>query len=410
MIARELETIIEREISKFGISNQPWGHVSQRFESLRSYGLLPKGKVRNSKHLTSNEIVAGILSIISPNIGFSGHTALILKGLKPVGGDKASFLGSKTLYSALEALIENKDSCLDKLLKVSISDSEIYTNSHCRASIHYILDGQEYISYYVCGTSVSLTKEGAEEDYDPSKISSSVINEITFYPSFFKTIYKTLRHEASMPPVEYPEEPETDIEIEKQRRAEYLGLKPSSRFLNLGVDCQVTWPKHETLVEFDGYKLVLLPKTKEKTTSIHIDLTTNKLNHEEARTVVNRFLDGTGTMHLEDGSVQIAFEAKKYKSKYQVGSDICQKLAGAMGVNNIKHGFLITTSYFSDRAWESKENIEKNLGLFIEFIDQERIADLMLEKGDELHGFGLLQTEDYGWFYINKKILRKAVK
>lgn len=52
MIARELETIIERQISKFGISNQPYGHITQRFESLRAYGLLPRGRVRNSQHLT----------------------------------------------------------------------------------------------------------------------------------------------------------------------------------------------------------------------------------------------------------------------------------------------------------------------------------------------------------------------
>ncbi len=121
-------------------------------------------------------------------------------------------------------------------------------------------------------------------------------------------------------------------------------------------------------------------------------------------------IDGTGTISLENGHVQIVFEAKRYNSKYQVGSDICQKLAGAMGENNIKHGFIITTSVFSDRAWITKENLEKNQGLMIEYIDQERMADLMLEKGDGLHGFGLLQTEDYGWIYMNKDILKKSVK
>ena len=99
MIARQLETIIERKISTFGISNQPWGHVSQRFESLRAYGLLPKGRVRNSQHLTTEQIVSGILSIIASNSSFSGHTALILKALKPVGGPKASFNNSSVISS-----------------------------------------------------------------------------------------------------------------------------------------------------------------------------------------------------------------------------------------------------------------------------------------------------------------------
>lgn len=290
MIARQLETIIECQISKFAISNQPWGHIAQRFESLRAYGLLPKGRVRNSQHLTHEQIASGILSIVASNVGFSGHTALILKALKPVGGAKVSFNKRETFGAALEAILKNEDSALEHLVKVSVSDSEIYTNSHCRCAIHYMLDGQERIAYYVHEYAVSLLCDGAEKDYDPSEITSSVINEIVFYPSFFRSIKRSLEYETSMPSIEYPEEPETDDEIERQQRAKYLGITPSSRFLNLAVDCQVTWPRKETLVEFDGYKLVLMPKTREHTTSIHIDLHHHNLTHEQARTVIHRFL------------------------------------------------------------------------------------------------------------------------
>ncbi|MEO8341261.1 MAG: methylamine utilization protein MauJ [Nitrospirota bacterium] len=290
MIARQLETIIEGQISKFAISNQPWGHIAQRFESLRAYGLLPKGRVRNSQHLTHEQIASGILSIVASNVGFSGHTALILKALKPVGGAKVSFNKGETFGAALEAILKNEDSALEHLVKVSVSDSEIYTNSHCRCAIHYMLDDQERIAYYVHAYAVSLLCDGAEKDYDPSKITSSVINEIVFYPSFFRSIERSLEHETSMPSIEYPEEPETDDEIERQQRAKYLGITSSSRFLNLGIDCQVTWPRQETLVQFDGYKLVLMPKTREHTTSIHVDLHQNNLTHEQARTVIHRFL------------------------------------------------------------------------------------------------------------------------
>lgn len=147
MIARQLETIIECQISKFAISNQPWGHIAQRFESLRSYGLLPIGRVRNSQHLTHAQIASGILSIVSSNVGFSGHTALILKALKPVGGTKASLNKRETFGAALEAILKNEDGALKHLIKVSVSDSEIYTNSHCRVAIHYTLDGQDKIAY-----------------------------------------------------------------------------------------------------------------------------------------------------------------------------------------------------------------------------------------------------------------------
>ncbi|OBR52899.1 hypothetical protein A6456_36655 [Paraburkholderia tropica] len=44
------------------------------------------------------------------------------------------------------------------------------------------------------------------------------------------------------------------------------------------------------MVEFDRYKFVLMPKTKENVQSIHVDLHENRLNIEEARTLINRFL------------------------------------------------------------------------------------------------------------------------
>jgi hypothetical protein len=58
----------------------------------------------------------------------------------------------------------------------------------------------------------------------------------------------------------------------------------------IGVDNQVTWPKHEALVQFDRFTMVLMPKTKEHVQSISIDLTANKLSIKQARTVANRFL------------------------------------------------------------------------------------------------------------------------
>ena len=205
MIARQLETIIERQISKFGISNQPYGHVAQRFESLRAYGLLPMGRVRNSQHLTHEQIGSGILSIVASNVGFAGHTALILKALKPVGGVKASLNKRETFGAALEAILRNEDGALEQLVKVSVSDSEIYTNSHCRAAIHYMLEGQDKIAYYVGKHAVSLLQDGAEKDYDPSKITSSVVNEIVFYPSFFSSIERDLEYVTEVAPAVWTE-------------------------------------------------------------------------------------------------------------------------------------------------------------------------------------------------------------
>jgi hypothetical protein len=75
-----------------------------------------------------------------------------------------------------------------------------------------------------------------------------------------------------------------------QRRYERLGVRPGSRFLNVGVDNQVTWPREEMLIKFDQYRFVLMPKTRDHVQSIHVDLTANRLKDAEAMTLVNRFL------------------------------------------------------------------------------------------------------------------------
>ena len=60
--------------------------------------------------------------------------------------------------------------------------------------------------------------------------------------------------------------------------------------MSIRVDNQVTWPKQDTLVEFDRYHFVLMPKTRDHIQSIHVDLTANRLTDREARTVIDRFL------------------------------------------------------------------------------------------------------------------------
>jgi hypothetical protein len=83
---------------------------------------------------------------------------------------------------------------------------------------------------------------------------------------------------------------EYDKEDAENARHQRLGVTASSHFLNIGVDTQVTWPREEMVVKFDRYKFVLMSKTKDHGQSIHLDLHANKLNMEEAMTLINRFL------------------------------------------------------------------------------------------------------------------------
>lgn len=83
-----------------------------------------------------------------------------------------------------------------------------------------------------------------------------------------------------------------EYETEEERNAlhERLGARRGSRFINLGVDTTVTWPKEPTRVEFGAHHFVLFPKTKESSHSISIDLQGERINAEDARTLLNRFL------------------------------------------------------------------------------------------------------------------------
>ncbi len=58
--------------------------------------------------------------------------------------------------------------------------------------------------------------------------------------------------------------------------------------MNLGVSGQVGWPRQQQEIEFDGHKLVLMPCTKTKSASIHIEI--SQLSDIKGMTTVNRFL------------------------------------------------------------------------------------------------------------------------
>jgi hypothetical protein len=49
--------------------------IIERFESLRSYGKLPRGQERRNQQLTNGEIAAAILGLVSPNPKWAGHAA-----------------------------------------------------------------------------------------------------------------------------------------------------------------------------------------------------------------------------------------------------------------------------------------------------------------------------------------------
>ena len=126
--------------------------------------------------------------------------------------------------------------------------------------------------------------------FDTEQRNSPVSREVVFNQRFFERLAREVdvaRTYRSPPMDDGSEYNAEDVERERRLR---LGVTPSSRFLNVGVDNQVTWPREEMLIEFDRSRFVLMPKTREHVQSIHVDLHANRLSTEEAVTVINRFL------------------------------------------------------------------------------------------------------------------------
>ncbi len=289
MFAKNLETLLSELSQKSDVSRIGRQDFVERFDCLRRNGQLPRGRENRAKLLTTGQIAAAIFGLASTRPGWAGHAAIILSKLVPVGGSAASFYGSNSLLKAVECLLDDakaREGFID--LYVSLSESAI--NSHGFATLSYEKDGIRHQSFYVPQEAVSLLQPGAERDFDAEPRYSMVSRDTRYSRELFDRIAIEIERAKAFPTEPDGDGSEYDAEEAEQERYRKLGVQAGSRFLNVGVDNQVTWPRHETLVKFDKFHFVLMPKTSDHVQSAHIDLTANRLSDLEAMTVINRFL------------------------------------------------------------------------------------------------------------------------
>jgi hypothetical protein len=263
--------------------------IIERFESLRSYGKLPRGRERRNQQLTNGEIAAAILGLVSPNPRWAGHAATILCNLRTVGGSGSSFYGTTTLQEAIERILADESVCKE-VVSLTATGAECGTNSHGSAMLMYGGDGSRRRVFYVPKEAVSQLQPGMEQRFDSDLRHSPVSRELTFNRLFFERIAKAKEMATLLAAPSEADGSEYEAEEAREARFRKLGARPGSRFINIGVENQVAWPGEETVVQFDGHTLVLMPKTQTNSPSIHVDLTTNKLTDRKALTVINRFL------------------------------------------------------------------------------------------------------------------------
>src|SRR5215469_130905 len=289
MFAKNLEIALVYLCEKGDVSHSLPQEFTARFDALRRYGKLPRGREKRGQLLTSSEIASVILGLAPVHPNWAGHAASILSSLRPVGGADASFFGTSTLQESI-AYVLTDAAARNSVVRLSVSAAEGGVNSNGYAILSYEIDGIRRRTFYGRAEAVSLMQPGAERDFDPGEPYSPVSRETVFNRTFFQRLAEEMQsaNAFSTPPA--ADGSEYDAEEAQQKRYRKLGVRRGSRFLNIGVDNQVTWPEKEILIKFDKYHFVLMPKTQDHVQSIHIDLAANQLTDREAITVINRFL------------------------------------------------------------------------------------------------------------------------
>jgi len=270
-------------------SGSPFDETLTRFERLRGCALLPRGRENAAKRLTDTEVANAILGFVPSLPGWAGHASLILGGLCAVGGGRASFESTTTLRETIAAILASDLGCRS-LVGITFSIERDYGSEEYHARAVFDGGGIRKVVSYVSHMATTLLAEGAEERYDHDKMRAISGRQLTLGQDFFLRLRRdlTLSRHLDLPLKTDWREYET--EEEKNAFHKRLGARQNSRFLNLAVDTQAAWPSEPTRMKFEGYQFVLFPRTKENSHSISIDLATERLSAEEARTLLNRFL------------------------------------------------------------------------------------------------------------------------
>jgi hypothetical protein len=164
--------------------------IIERFESLRGYGKLPRGRERRNQKLTHGEIAAAILGLVPPNPKWAGHAATILCNLRTVGGASASFYGAITLQEAIERVLAD-GSARRRVVRLGVSGGDSGTNSHGAAMLVYEDDDRHQV-FYVPKEAVSQLQAGMEQRFDCDVRHSPVSRELSFNGRFFERLAKAI--------------------------------------------------------------------------------------------------------------------------------------------------------------------------------------------------------------------------
>ncbi len=283
--AKNLSKLLHQELS----FRSSYETTTERFESLRRYDQLPRGRERAAQRLSNEEVAAAILGFVSERESWAGHVALCLGDLRPVGGVHASFLGAETLKQAIARIFEDENNHRN-LVSLTLSIAQITGSDEYHAKLVNDKNDIRTTYSYVSKYALSLSNFEAEKNFDHERPRSSNTRQLVLDRRFFQKLKRALdfSRQLNKPLQTDWSEYKTEEEISAFRKK--LGAKQNSNFLHYEVNTDAAWPHEPTRMVFEGRYLVLFPKTKEQIQSICIDLHHERITMDEARTLISRFL------------------------------------------------------------------------------------------------------------------------
>jgi hypothetical protein len=355
MYASNLQELLFHASRHSDVSPQVFQEFMERFNALRDYGHLPKGREQRKCLLTPMQIASAILGLVPTRPSWAGHGATVLKSLSAVGGPKGSFYNTVSLADAI-ALLVTDDSTRKSLIVLRIVLGETGVNSSGGAVLTYEHGGARRQACFMPRMAVSFTRDGSESSFDfERQLFSAASREMSFGPSFFQRIARAMEISVHDPGEPVGDGSEYDEEEAKQVLWKKLGVTSRSRFLNIAADNHVTWPHEPTLVKFDGYHFVLMPRTKDNVQSVHMDLMQKGLDHSSATTVIRRFLSVVAWCDDNFATLGLGWSGNPVP----------------VPVAKPELGFRTTPHYIFDRKMPSTSRARRTLALYREALNAE---------------------------------------
>lgn len=287
MYAKSLEGVLQRLLKGADFSWPDAEDLAKRFDTLRGSALLPIGRENRAQRLSAEQIANAVLSLTAPAPSFAALAAGALARLRPVGDLDPTLLREPTLHALLARLISDADA-RTRLVTLRLSVSENGVNSNGGARVIYDAGQQRGSTSYVSELATSALYAGPDA-YDAEQRYAAVSRDLVLNQRFFSKLSREIE-DSLLFDTPAGDGSEYDAHDAAKARMIKLQYRTTARFLNMSVDTHAAWPREETLVIFDGVRLVLMPPTKSTSTSIHVDLSGNRITSEDAQTVIQRFL------------------------------------------------------------------------------------------------------------------------